>query len=66
MTNVQFQMTSAFNNKSNRPVIKNKGKTEILSYVPTAAIMGNIGVGKTTLFNSLCGTQHIAEESVGI
>jgi small GTP-binding protein len=36
-----------------------------LSYVPTAAIMGNIGVGKTTLFNSLCGTQHIAEESEG-
>jgi ABC-type bacteriocin/lantibiotic exporter with double-glycine peptidase domain len=66
MANVQFEMASFYHNNSNRPVIKNKGKTEILSYVPTAAIMGNIGVGKTTLFNSLCGTQHIAEESVGI
>jgi septin family protein len=33
--------------------------------LPKAAIMGTKGAGKTTLFNELCETKHIADESTG-
>jgi small GTP-binding protein len=68
MTNILNKINklwSVFTNNSNRPVIKNEENIKQLDYVPIAAIMGTIGVGKTTLFNTLCGTNHIAEESTG-
>jgi small GTP-binding protein len=36
-----------------------------LNYIPCGVILGKIGVGKTTLFNLLCGTKHLAEEARG-
>ena len=36
-----------------------------LNYSPIAVIMGTIGVGKSILFNNLCGTNHSAEEASG-
>ena len=55
-----------FNDKTDRPVIKNKAEEiKSLNYSPIAVIMGTIGVGKSILFNNLCGTNHTAEEASG-
>jgi len=55
-----------FNDKTDRPVIKYKAEEiKSLNYSPIAVIMGTIGVGKSILFNNLCGTNHTAEEASG-
>jgi hypothetical protein len=42
MAYAQFKMATYFNDKSNRPVIKNMEKIKKLDYVPIAAIMGTM------------------------
>jgi small GTP-binding protein len=48
-----------------KPLIKQKLTAKKLLYKPCVIIMGRTGAGKTTLVNSLCGTQHVAGEGKG-
>lgn len=41
-----------------KPVIKQPQSSQVLSYKPSAIVMGKTGAGKTTLVNMICGTKH--------
>ena len=56
---------SVLNQSLYTPIIKKRISIKYLNYVPCGVILGQIGVGKTTLFNLLCGTTHLAEEASG-
>lgn len=49
--------------KAIEPMLKVKCTRKNLDYTPCNVIMGRKGVGKTTLFNMLCKTQHAAGEA---
>ena len=58
-------MASSSINGLNLTLIKKVNRIKELNYIPCGVILGKIGVGKTTLFNLLCGTKHLAEEARG-
>jgi small GTP-binding protein len=55
-----------YNNNNNfSPLIYKPLSIKYIDYIPCGVILGQIGVGKTTVFNLLCGTHHSAEEAAG-
>jgi putative ribosome biogenesis GTPase RsgA len=58
-------MASSSTNRLNIPLIKKINRIKDLNHFRCGVILGKIGVGKTTLFNLLCGTKHLAKEARG-